>query len=168
MLYWLSRTATTTRKRVEVEVETATVAAVEVVLPLDEEDVCASPFDGVRLSPTDVLESVCAYELALLPLHAGCSAVHSRMVTAVGSEVGSASTSQTNGYMAIDVPLGVAGKSVDMALGQLRILLRVGVKSSSVTVELAVVVYAFLRLSYSGYGVNSHGTVSWSQSSGWK
>lgn len=60
------------------------------------------------------------------------------------------------------------GRSVLIAVGQVRILSRLGVKESYVTVEFLVVVYAFLRFSYSGYGVYVHMVLTLSQLSGWK
>lgn len=64
--------------------------------------------------------------------------------------------------------MGIVGRSVVMLPGQVKILSRETVKLSILSVGSAVLVYAALRLSYSGYGVNTHGTVSWSQSSGEK
>lgn len=66
------------------------------------------------------------------------------------------------------IPFGVGGKSVLIFAGHVNVVSRFGVYVSIVTLEPLVVVYAFLRLSYSGYGVNTHGMLSWSQSSGWK
>jgi hypothetical protein len=65
--------------------------------------------------------------------------------------------------------LGVAGSVDDILAGHANaLLLRVGEYASIVSVELRVVWNAFLRFSNSGYGTNLHGTLSWSQLSGWK
>lgn len=57
---------------------------------------------------------------------------------------------------------------IDMVLGHERIAARAGMYVLFFTVESFVVVYCFLRLSNSGYGVNSHMVWLLSQSFGWK
>lgn len=101
-------------------------------------------FVGVRFDVIGVLaDFLCAFDF--FPLHTGCATVHDNMSTP-----------------------GVAGKSTLILDGQLKILSNLGVYESIATDEFFVVVYAFFKLSYSGYGVNTHGTVSWSQFSGRK